>query len=52
MLEGKKVGRLGSVVEHPDSGVIGLASVRMELDSGTAVEVGEGTATLSNVPFA
>ena len=52
LLDGKKAGRLGSVVEHPALGVIGLASVRMELDSGTEVEVGEVTATLSDVPFA
>ena len=52
MLENKKVGRLGTVVEHPDWSVIGLVSVRTELDSGIEVEVGEVTATLSDLPFA
>ena len=51
LLKGKKVGRLGTVVEHPDLGVIGLASVRMELETGTEVEVGEVAATLSEFPF-
>ena len=50
-LDGKKVGRLGSVVEHPEFGVIGLASVRTELVLGQEVEVGEVKAALSNLPF-
>ena len=50
-LEGKKVGRLGSVVEHPDSGVIALASVRTELEAGQEVEVGDVKAVLSDLPF-
>ncbi len=51
LLDGKKVGRLGTVVEHPELGVIGLASVRTELKTGQEVEVGEVAATLSDVPF-
>ena len=51
-LEGKKVGRLGSVAEHPDLGIIALASVRMELEAGQEVEVGEITATVVELPFA
>ena len=51
LLNGKKVGRLGTVVEHPDLGVIGLASVRNELETGTGVEVGEVAATLVDLPF-
>ncbi len=51
MLEGKKVGRLGSVVEHPELGVIGLASVRTELESGQEVEVGKVRGALADLPF-
>ena len=51
-LNGKKVGRLGSVVEYPEYGVIGLASVRTELEKGQEVEVGEVKALLSDLPFA
>ena len=50
-LEGKKVGRLGSVVEHPSLGVIGLASVRTEVEAGREVEVGEVAATVAELPF-
>ena len=50
-LNGKKVGRLGSVVEHPELGLVALASVRTELETGQEVEAREVTAALSDLPF-
>lgn len=50
-LDGKKVGRLGTLAEHPDFGVIALGSVRSEVEPGTRVEVGGVAAILSTLPF-
>jgi len=51
LLDGKKVGRLGSVVEPPELGVIALAVVRSEVEEGARLEVGGTSATLSELPF-
>lgn len=49
----KKVGRLGSRVEHPELGWIGLAVVRNEhRDPGTVLTLGEVTATVCSLPIA
>lgn len=48
---GKTVGRLGGVAEHPRLGVIALGSVRTEIETGTALEVGTVSATLTELPF-
>lgn len=48
---GKTVGRLGGVVVHPRLGVIGLGSVRTELEVGAGLEVGGVLAVLCDLPF-
>ena len=50
---GKAVGKLSSVVEHPELGWIALALVRREVQPGDEVTVdGTGTATVVELPFA
>ena len=44
-LEGREVGRVGSFVESPALGPVGLALVRREAEPGTRVAVGEDGAT-------
>jgi folate-binding protein YgfZ len=41
VLDGREVGRVGSVVRSPDRGAIGLALVRREAEPGTQVTAGE-----------
>ena len=48
---GKTVGRLGGIAEHPRLGAIALGSVRTEVEVGARLEVGDMTATLSALPF-
>ncbi len=51
--EGKTVGALSSVVEHPDLGWIALALVRREVEPGAEVAVDGGSAaTVVELPFA
>ena len=51
--EGKAVGAVTSVVEHPELGWIALALVRREVEPGTEVTVdGTGTAAVVTLPFA
>lgn len=51
LLAGKKVGRLGSVAEHPGLGYVALGSVRTEVAAGTELEVGSAIATVAELPF-
>ena len=48
--DGKKVGRLGTVVQHPELGVIGLAVLRNDLEGG--LEVAGVSAQVTSLPFA
>lgn len=48
---GKTVGRLGGVAVHPRLGVIGLGSVRTELEVGAGLEVGGVSGAVSELPF-
>ena len=48
---GKTVGRLGGVAEHPRLGIIALASVRTEVEAGAGLEVGGVNAVVSSLPF-
>ncbi len=50
-LDGKVVGRLGSVVVSPTHGPIGLALVRREAQPGATLAAGEATATVAQLPF-
>jgi len=50
-LDGKVVGRLGSVADSPAHGPIGLALVRREAEPGTTLTAGEATATVAELPF-
>jgi tRNA-modifying protein YgfZ len=50
-LDGKVVGRLGSVVDSPAHGPIALALVRREAEPGAALAAGEATATVVELPF-
>jgi tRNA-modifying protein YgfZ len=50
-LDGKLVGRLGSVVDSPAYGSIGLALVRREAEPGATLAAGEATATVAELPF-
>ena len=50
-LDGKVVGRLGSVVDSPAHGPIGLALVRREAEPGATLAAGEATATVAELPF-
>ncbi len=51
-VEGKQVGTLSSVVEHPELGWIALALVRKEVEPGGAVLTGDaGEATVVALPF-
>src|SRR5215218_5004577 len=49
----REVGRLGSVVESPRHGAIGLALVRREAEPGDTLEVGDGAvrAEVVDLPF-
>ncbi len=49
--EGKTVGRLGGVAEHPILGIIALASVRTELEPGSHIDLGNTTAEMVALPF-
>jgi folate-binding protein YgfZ len=51
-LDGKVVGRLGSVVDSPGHGPIGLALVRREAEPGATLVAGEATAVVAELPFA
>ena len=51
VLDGKPVGRLGSVVESPLHGPIALALVRREAEPGAAVMAGAATAEVVELPF-
>ncbi len=48
---GKTVGRLGSVAEHPQLGVIALGSVRTEVEAGEEVAVGSVSGVVSELPL-
>ncbi len=50
-LDGKAVGRLGSAVDSPAHGPIGLALVRREADPGATLAAGPATATVVELPF-
>jgi folate-binding protein YgfZ len=50
-LDGKGVGRLGSVVESPAHGPIALALVRREAAPGAALSAATATATVVELPF-
>lgn len=51
MHEGRAVGALGSVVDSPIFGPIGLALVRREAPPGTVVSAGSTTAEVVELPF-
>ncbi|MFL5817761.1 MAG: YgfZ/GcvT domain-containing protein [Conexibacter sp.] len=50
-LDGKVVGRLGSVVVSPAHGPIGLALLRREAEPGATLAAGEAAATVAELPF-
>ena len=50
-LDGKLVGRLGSVADSPAHGPIGLALVRREAEPGATLRAGEAIATVVELPF-
>ena len=50
-LDGKLVGRLGSVVDSPAHGSIGLALVRREAEPGATLTAGDATAAVVELPF-
>jgi folate-binding protein YgfZ len=52
LLDGRPVGRLGSVVVSPLYGAIGLALVRREAPPGTRLAAGETSAEVVELPFA
>ena len=47
----KTVGRLGGVAVHPSLGVIALGSVRTEVEIGEAVDVGNVSGVVSELPL-
>lgn len=49
--DGRVVGRLGTVVEHPELGVVALAAIRRDLET-TRVQVGDVVGELVALPFA
>jgi folate-binding protein YgfZ len=49
--DGKALGQLGSVVDSPKHGLIGLALVRREGEPGALLHAGEATATVIELPF-
>lgn len=51
LAEGKVVGRLGTVAEHPQLGTVALASVRHEVGAGAPLLVGGVSATVAPLPF-
>jgi folate-binding protein YgfZ len=51
-LDGKAVGRVGSVAESPAHGTIALAVLRREAPPGATLTVGAATATVVELPFA
>ena len=50
-LDGKLVGRLGSVADSPAHGPIGLALVRREAEPGATLSAGAASATVVELPF-
>jgi folate-binding protein YgfZ len=50
-LDAKVVGRLGSVVDSPEHGPIGLALMRREAEPGATASAGTATATVVELPF-
>lgn len=50
-LDGKPVGRLGSVARSPELGPIGLALVRREAEPGSVVHAGSAHAEVVELPF-
>ena len=48
---GKTVGRLGGVADHPQLGVIALGSVRTEVAAGETLEVGQVQAVVADLPI-
>jgi folate-binding protein YgfZ len=50
-LDGKVVGRLGSVVDSPAYGTIALALVRREAEPGATLAAGSATAVVAELPF-
>lgn len=50
-LHEKVVGRLGTAVDSPVHGPIGLALVRREAELGATLAAGEATATVAELPF-
>jgi folate-binding protein YgfZ len=50
-LDGKVVGRLGSVVASPAFGWLALALVRREAEPGATLAAGTATATVTELPF-
>ncbi len=48
---GKTVGRLGTVAEHPDHGVVALAVLRNDLEPEAVLEVGGAQARLEPLPL-
>lgn len=50
-LDGKPVGRVGSVAVSPEFGPIALALVRREAQPGAALSAGAATATVVELPF-
>ncbi|MCA9838360.1 MAG: folate-binding protein YgfZ [Trueperaceae bacterium] len=50
-LDGKRIGKLGQVVNHPDQGYLALAVLRNDLEPGVALSVGEARAELIPLPF-
>lgn len=52
LLQGeKKVGRLGTVAEHPTWGHVALGSVRAEIGVGARLTVGGAEAVVTDLPF-
>ena len=49
-LEGKKVGRLGAHVQHPEHGFIALTVLRNDLE-GAALQIGNATAEVVTLPL-
>ncbi len=48
---GKVVGRVGTVLEHPELGVVALAVVRCDVELGSELWVGESLAKRVELPF-
>jgi hypothetical protein len=50
-LEGKVVGRLGAVAEHPELGIIALSVLRNDLDEAAVLKIGDISARRCALPF-